>query len=29
MSQEQVEAALEVRKVNEEAIEPVDFLVKG
>jgi hypothetical protein len=27
-SQEQVEAALEVRKVNEEAIEPVDFLVK-
>jgi hypothetical protein len=29
MSQEQVEAALEVRKVNEEAIEKVDFLVKG
>ncbi len=29
MSQEQVEAALEVRKVNEEAIKPVDFLVKG
>lgn len=29
MSQEQVEASLEVRKVNEEAIEKVDFLVKG
>jgi hypothetical protein len=28
-SQEQVEAALEVRKVNEESVEKVDFLVKG